>query len=311
MIEMSWMRVAAILLSATALAGCKGTDSVVQRKASAKLLPVMAAYVRVGQASSNAARVGLPKWVSDKAGSQGLVVHAVGVWQELPESYEHGLLVTSRELVRCRVVERRKDGQVVVETSTHVSGVSKRITLAPGANQRAFIHLFGLDAVSVRLGWEGRIPPAIFARAVLVYGSASTRRGWAPDLPDWAFKWLAGSHAMGCEDLGTGTWIKLGPDPKSLGMTSDSGEIRAHIVQRDRNDWVAASAVLSGRKDKDGRPLRKTTTVQPVMPGNERPGTICSFQRSDAEGLYVAVVFHYGPVGDAKTPAHSTSTRPK
>ncbi len=280
-------------------AGCSGNASVGEREANAESLLVTAAYVWVGETSSNAARVDSPKWVSDEAGSLGLVVHAVGVWQELPTVDEYWLLVTVREIVSCRVLERRKDGQVVVEASSRVSCSSKIITLGPGVNQRRFIHLSGRDAIAVRLGWEDRAPPPIFARAVLVHGRSSTRQGWPTDLPDWAVKWLAGFHAVGCEDLGTGRWIELGPDPKSLGKTLNSGNILARITSRDGNAWVNAEAVLSGMKDEDGRLRREAVTVQPVIPGNERPGTICSFQRNDDEGSYLAVVFHYGTVDPA------------
>ena len=284
------------------------------RGSRAELLPVTAAYVEVGTAGSKAARAGVPKWISDKAGSQGLAVHAVSTWQELPNSEKYSLIYTNREAVCCRIIERHDDGGAVLEASTKVSRASRRITLRPGVNRRAFIHLQGRDAVSVCLGWDGQAPSPVFARAILVHGPAGTRRGWPADLPGWVVKCLTQFRAVGCEDLGTGGWTELGPDAKPLGPTPDGGKVGAGIVQRDRNAWVTAYAVLYGkdgqlRRDEAGRPLQKVTTVQPVIPGNKWPGRICSFQRHDDEASYVAVVYHYGPVGGA-APRWEPKTQP-
>jgi len=105
-------------------------------------------------------------------------------------------------------------------------------------------------------------------------------------------------RATGCEDLDAGRWVELNADQRSLGRTAASGEVLARIGARDRNGCASVSATLPNRKNERGRLVRRGATVSPVMPGNERPGTICTFEQA-GQGSYIAVVFHYGAVDTA------------
>lgn len=289
------------LVASASMTGCTEKPAGGGPHGAAKPIPITVAYVRLGEASLGGPQVDSPKWVLEEAGSAGLVIHSIGVWQELPKTEEYRLLVTNREIVNCRVVETREDGQVVFEASAHVSRSRKRLVLGPGAKERGFVHLSGQDAVAVRLGWEGQVPPPIFARALLVHTDSAGRRSWPANLPDWVVEVLKGPtfRATGCEDLDAGRWVELNADQRSLGRTAASGEVLARIDARDRNGWASVSAALSNsRKDERGRLLRRAATVQPVIPGNERPGTILTFEQA-GEGSYIAVVLHYGAVDTA------------
>ena len=283
-------RVILMLLICAGLAGCSGGALTKSPVAAARRLPVTAAWVFLGKPSSNAREARSPKWVADAARAAGYVVHGVGVWQEVPAKSDFALLFTNRVIMHCRVAERQQDGTVVVEAWTHVDRARQRVSLKPGADQAVFTHLSGPDAVAVRLGWEGKVPAPIFGRALLVHGPSSTRRGWPADVPKWVVDVLGRWHAVGGEDLGAGKWTELGPDPVALGQTPQGDKVTACIHLREHSGCVIAGAVLSS----SGGSRRKSATVQPVIPGNANPGTLCSFQLSDDDPAYVVVVWHYG-----------------
>jgi len=131
----------AALIASASITGCTGKAPSGGPHGAGKPVPITVAYVRLGEASTGAPHVDSPKWVLEEAASAGLVIHSIGVWQELPKAEEYRLLVTNREIVNCRVVETREDGQVVFEASAHVSRSRKRLVLGPGAKESGLVHL--------------------------------------------------------------------------------------------------------------------------------------------------------------------------
>lgn len=268
-------------------------------------VPVTAAYVSVEPLVAEQNRekpASSAGWITESARSLGLAIRGVGTWQELPDKDDYGLHVTQREIITCRVQNPRQDGRAVVKIEARVAQFTTTVTLSLEDTQHQFIKLSERDGVALRLGWDGSPPPTIYGRALLIHKRADGDKAFPDNVPEWMTKVIRTWGFTSAEDIGSGKWIGIRPDPVVLGSSPVCGDVFARTVLRERSGTVTVTALLPGVLDENGNVLRTSGSVSPVGPGNEHPGNILSLFRRGHPEPYVTVLILYGqsPSSDSR-----------